>query len=188
VTKRKKSTLGAKANIGGDFEGEFIQGNYNTINKSEFHGEEISQSLQEVSDALYNSTERPRWDQYGYDAEKAESRSLMETIFTSAVSGIVIGIIWQYTYPWISVLTLPVPLLTALTLSALRIIHLGVRHIFTFSVLFSVVFYILIEKTTMIGYWISTNILVGTIISGMLGAFAGLIIGIVLMFWKPLGD
>lgn len=191
MTKQKNnaSTSQTTTHIDGDFEGEIIQGNNNIIDKSIFKGEEISQSLQDVSNTLNDAMEGPRWEHYSYEAEKSESREILETIFVSAVSGLIIGIVWPSIGPWLSLSAYPIVLLTTTMLSVLRITHFGVRHTFVLSGLAGIAFYIWIEYGvgfTIIESLVSTVPVMGILLNGMIGAFIGLVIGIVLMFWRPL--
>lgn len=169
-----------------DVDGSIIQvGDYPsaTINNN-IDSEGLGQSLGE---ALSDSDRRARWEEYHRESYKRESREILEPMFLSGISGLLLGAIWSFVTPWETIVIFPITLLLALTFSVFHITQLGVRQNLTLSMFVSILFSLLLNFTTAEN-WMSINTFVGTLFLGMAGIFIGLISRIVMLFWKPFGD
>jgi hypothetical protein len=170
-----------KIEIGGNFEGNSVQGDNNTIIKNDFGSDVISEAIQENS-------RRERWERFHTEAEKQTSREIMETIFVAFVSGIAIGAFWHSTSP-LNAETSPFFVLgITLLFNILNVTHFGVRRTITMVMFLGAIYIILLNNFTIIQTSMNVNQFAGIAILGMSGAFIGLFVGLVLLFWKPLGD
>lgn len=174
-----------QVHIGSDLSGNLVQGDNNAIINHDYHGEEIGNGLQEVSNAIQESTwQRNR----SFDNNREESREIQETVFVAIVSAVVIGLTWNYVYPWV-VETIPFFVIaTVIFFNILRLTHFGVRHSIRVSTFLSLIFVLLLKNTANISVLMLENHFVGTALLGTVSAMIGLVIGFVLLFFRPLGD
>jgi hypothetical protein len=174
--------------IGGDVAGNFIQGDGNTVISNELDSEAIHQGLQDVSEAIYETSRRERWKQFREKAGREESREVLETVFISTISGIATGVFWKVVFPWNAETVSFFVILTLLLSFVLNLTHFGLRHTITLVMTLGLVYSFLIRFAVILNDWMDLNQFVGTAILSTLGAMIGLLLGVVLLFWKPLGD
>ena len=176
---------GNQVNIGRDFEGNLIQGDGNTIVNNDIDSEELGQSLGEV---LSDSARDKQWQEDFRESQKEDSRQVIETVFISLVSGLAIGACWKFAFPW-NAETVPFfVILTAVLFNVIRITHFGLRRLIFKVLLLSTVFSLLLIYTSFIQAWMEIIQFVGTIILATIGAFIGLFVGVIQIFWHPLED
>jgi len=176
---------GNQINVGRDVAGNLIQGDGNTIINNDLDSEELGQSL---GDAIFDNERRTRWEKLRFESEREESRQVMETAFVSLVSGLAIGIFWHSAFPW-NVETVPFFLLIPIVLfNILRITNFGLRHSIIKVFLLSIAFTLLLQKTTLIQTLIDASQFAGTTFLSTIGAVIGLVVGVIQVFWRPLGD
>lgn len=176
-----------QVDVGNDFEGNLIQGNYNnsTFIKNEIDGEEFGKSLGE---ALANSSHRDRWEEHHHATVGEDSRQIMETVFVSLVIGLVIGACWHIAFPW-NVETVPFFVTGTIVLfNVLRITHFGLRRSFFKVGLVTIAFSFILGKTAFIPSLMGTSQFAGSAVLSTLGAIIGLLVGFIQFFWHPLED
>ena len=174
-----------QVNIGSDFSGNLVQGDNNAVINHDYHGEDIGNGLQEVSNAIHESIwqrNRPIYD------NREESREIQETVFVAIVSAIAIGLTWNYVYPWVVETTPFFVIATIVLFNILRLTHFGVRHSIRVSTFLSTIFGLLLKNASNIPLLMLENHFVGTALLGTMSAFIGLAVGFVLLFFRPLGD
>ncbi len=174
-----------QVNIGTDFSGNLVQGDNNAIINHDYHGEEIGYGLQEVSNVIHESAwQRNRSHEY----EKEESREIQETVFVAIVSAVTIGLSWNYVHPWI-VETVPFFIIATIVLfNILRLTHFGVRHSIRVATFLSIIFILLFKNATNIPLLMLENHFAGAALLGTVSAIIGLVVGFILLFFRPLGD
>jgi F0F1-type ATP synthase assembly protein I len=176
MTKSKPTN---KISIGGDVAGNLIQGDGNTLIHNEIDGEEISRSLERVSDVIYETSSRGRLENFWETSQRQESRKVLETIFISFVSGIVMGVFWKFAYPW-NVQTVPFFIILTLLFSLIvGWTHFGVRHSFTLILILGLAYSILIEYSVVLNDWMNLNQFAGTAMLATSGAFIGLLASVI---------
>ncbi len=181
----KNNQSSKQVNIGSDFSGNLVQGDNNAIVNHDYHGEDIGDGLQEVSNAIYENT---RQQNRSFDGFKEESREIQETVFVAIVSVVAIGLTWNYVYPWV-VETVPFFVIVTIVLfNILRLTHFGVRHSIRVSTFLSISFVLLLKNAANIPSLMLENHFVGTALLGTVSAIIGLVVGFVLVFFRPLGD
>lgn len=186
---KKKTTN--QVQVGRDFEGTIVQGKNNTtttIIQNEIDSEGINQGLQEVSEAIYDNSRQARWERLHFDHENQESREILDTIFVAVASGVAIGLFWKSAFPWNEVTVPFLVIATAILFNVIKLTHFGLRHSFVMISLIIGAYIMLLKYTIGIQSWMSINQFTGTAILSTIGAGFGLVIGIIQLFWKPLGD
>lgn len=174
-----------KVQIGNNFEGNLIQGDGNSVVNANIDGEELGHSLGETLSE--SAREAEFWERHR-ESEREHSRKILETMYVSVLSGAVIGMLWEIAHPWNAVTAPFVVILITLTLTILRVFNFGVRQTIMTSLLLGTAYSLLITYAEAISIWMFANQFVGIAVLGMLGAIIGLATGIILLFWKPLGD
>lgn len=172
-----------QADVGNDFEGNLIQGDYNnsTFIKNEIDGEELGQSLGE---ALSKSAQWEWWR----EADREDSRQVMETIFVSIVSGLAIGASWKFVFPW-NLATIPFFVIGTIVLfNVLKVTNFGLRRSIFKVIFVSTAFSLFLQYTLLAQTWMEINQFVGSTMLATLGAIIGLFVGLIQTFWRPLED
>ncbi len=185
MSEHQSQSSSKQVNIGNDFAGNLVQGDNNAVVNHDYHGEEIGYGLQEVSNAIHENSRRQN---PSFDGFKEESREIQETVFVAIVSAVVIGLTWNYVYPW-TVETTPFFVITTVVLfNILRLTHFGVRHSIRVSIFLSISFILLLKNAVNIPSLMLENHFVGTALLGTASAIIGLVVGVILVFVRPLGD
>ncbi len=176
---------GKQINIGRDFEGNLIQGDGNIIYNNNIDGEELGQSLGE---SISEREMQARWEEEIREFQGEDSRQVMETVWVSLVSGFAIGACWKFAFPW-NVETAPFfVIVTTVFFNITRVTHFGLRRSMFKIVLLSAAFSSLLKYTPFAQIWMDVYQIVGAIFLATIGAFIGLIVGVVQTFLRPLED
>jgi len=185
----RKHVDNKEIHVSGNITGDSILGNGNVINKpainNQIDGGELGHSLGET---LSESARQAEFWERRYESDREDSRKILETVYVSVLSGIVIGALWQIAAPWNAITAPFLVILTTLTLIIVRAAHFGVRQTIMTSLLIGTAYSLLITHAKAIPTWMTVNQFVGIAVLGTLGAIIGLVTGFILLFWKPLGD
>jgi hypothetical protein len=186
---KRKHVDNKEIHVGGNLTGDSILGDGNVIHKptvnNNIDGGELGYSLGE---ALAESAREAEFWERHHESDREETRKILETVYVSVLSGVVIGALWQLAAPWNAITAPFVVILTTLTLTVIRAAHFGVRQTIMTSLLIGTAYSLLITHVEAISTWMTVNQFVGIAVLGALGAVIGLVTGIILLFWKPLGD
>lgn len=123
-----------------------------------------------------------------YIGRSPEPNEVLETIFVSLVSAMLLGSFWYPENVWLPIAALPAAFVIMIILSTLRIIHFGVRRIIAAGVLIGPALTAWLTygpQLTVMGNLIQGNNLLGVLYQGSVGALIGLVVGIILMLWGP---
>lgn len=184
----KKRTDKKTLKVGKDLTGDAILGDGNTIHKTNIDSDGINQGLQEISEAIYDNSQQAKWEHLYFDHEKQESGHIRDTIFTAIASGVAIGLFWKLAFPWNEVTVPFLVIATTILFSVIKLTHFGLRHSFVMVSLLIGAYTLLLKYTIYVQSWMSINQFTGTAILCTIGAGFGLVIGVIQLFWKPLGD
>jgi hypothetical protein len=186
---KKKRTQNKALSVGGNLTGNAVLGNRNKVSSTtvnnQIDGEELGHSLGET---LSESAREAEFWERRHESEREVSRKILETMYVSVLSGVVIGALWQIATPWNAITAPFLVILTTLTLIIVRAAHFGVRQTIMTSLLIGTAYLLLITHAEAISIWMTVNQFVGIAVLGTLGAIIGLVTGFILLFWKPLGD
>lgn len=184
MAKRKPQN---NLNIGGDVDGSIIQvGDNSTTNiHNNIDGEELGQSLGE---SLSETAREKQWREEIHEFQREDSRQVMETIFVSFISGITIGASWKLAFPWNAETTPFFVIGTIVLFNVLKITNFGLRRSIFKVIFVSTAFLLLLRYTSFIQTWMEINQFVGVVVLATIGAFIGLLVGLIQIFWRPLED
>lgn len=184
MAKRKPQN---NLNLGRDVDNSIIQvgDNLTTNIHNNIDSEELGFSIGEV----ISEVERAErfWERHR-ETDRQDSRQIMETVFTSFISGLVIGACWKFAYPWNLETILFFVIGTVVLFNVLRVTNFGLRRSIFKIVLVSAGFLLLLRYTSFIQTWMEVNQFVGTGFLATIGAGIGLAVGLVQLFWHPMED
>jgi len=100
---------------------------------------EIISKLDEISEVNEEIDRKSRFRDFGAEARDESSREIMETIFVSGLSGVILGILWKQDAYWLPSVAVPVTYFSIITTSIMRITRFGVRHTIAAGLLIGIV-------------------------------------------------
>jgi hypothetical protein len=121
-----------------------------------------------------------------YLGRSPEPNELLETIFVSLISGLLLSYFWSPETIWLPLAAVPTVIISLVVFSAIKLIHFGVIRIITTGIVIG------LALTAWLTYGVQllgvdlvmiNSRLLGILFQGLAGAVMGLVGGIILMFW-----
>lgn len=120
------------------------------------------------------------------------SREPIETTFVSMVSGLFLGWVYLHNNPsLLGLMALPITFFICLSAAIVRLVHFGLIHAFAASFLVGIAFGLWFNfgvSLPFVSQWLLFSPFLFVVLNGIVGAIAGFVISIILMFWRPFGS